>query len=136
VRTPHATVSPHAAVPGERQVVILQGIHTNQTLSLVVVIDLPRCGAPLHVHTLEDETFHVLDGEYEIQVDEHVVRAGPGVTVFGSRQHPHTYRYLGETGVGRMVTVFTPSGIEDLLDDSTSTSMKESQILQSQHLTR
>lgn len=112
--TTDALVSPHAAIPGERQVVILQGKQTNQTMSHVGVIDLPQCGAPLHVHTLEDETFHVLDGEYEIQVDEHIYHAGPGVTVFGPRQHPHTYRYLGESGVGRMVAVFTPAGIEDL----------------------
>lgn len=112
--TEDAVVSPHATIPGERQVVILQGKLTNNTMSVVGVIDLPQCGAPLHVHALEDETFHVLDGEYEIQVDEQVVHAGPGVTVFGPRGHPHTYRYLGESGVGHMVAIFTPAGVEGL----------------------
>jgi quercetin dioxygenase-like cupin family protein len=107
-------VSPHALVAGERQVIIVPGSQTNQTMSVVGVIDLPQCGPPLHVHTLEDETFHVLEGDYAIQVGEQLVRAAPGATVFGPRHHPHGYRYLGESGVGRLLAIFTPAGLEDL----------------------
>jgi quercetin dioxygenase-like cupin family protein len=106
-------VSPHATVPGESQVVILHGKQTNNTISLVGVTNLPNFGPPLHVHTLEDEIWHVIDGEYEFQIDENIFRAGPGVTLFGPRNHKHTYRYVGERGVGRLLAIFTPAGIED-----------------------
>jgi len=107
-------ISPHAAIPGESQVVILHGKHTNNTISLVGVTDLPNCGASWHVHTLEDESFHVIEGAYEIQVDDNLFRAGPGATVFGPRNHKHRYRYVGESGVRRLLAIFTPAGIEDL----------------------
>jgi|SRR5215472_342359 len=107
-------VSSHATIPGESQVVLLHGKHTNNTISLVGVTDLPNCGASWHVHMLEDETWHVIDGAYEIQVDENIFRVGPGATVFGPRNHKHTYRYVGESGVGRILAIFTPAGIEDL----------------------
>ena len=61
-------VSLHTAIPGERQVVLLHGKQTKNTISLVGVTDLPNAGPPLHVHTLEDEIWHVIDGEYDIQV--------------------------------------------------------------------
>ena len=107
-------VSPHSTIQGESQVIILHGKQTNNTISIVGVTDLPNAGPPLHVHTLEDEIWHIIDGEYEFQVDENIFRAGPGVTVLGPRNHKHTYRYLGESGVGRLLTIFTPAGNEDL----------------------
>jgi hypothetical protein len=35
------------------------GKQTNNTISLVGVTDLPNSGPTLHVHTLEDEIWHV-----------------------------------------------------------------------------
>jgi len=107
-------VSPHAAIPGESQVVLLHGKQTNNTISMMGATNLPNSGPPWHVHTLEDEIWHVIDGEYDIQVDENMFRAGPGATVFGPRNHKHTYRYVGESGVGRILTIFTPAGVEDI----------------------
>src|SRR6266700_501985 len=107
-------VSPHAAIPGESQVVLLHGKQTNNTISMMGATNLPNSGPPWHVHTLEDEIWHVIDGEYDIQVDENMFRAGPGATVFGPRNHKHTYRDVGESGVGRILTIFTPAGVEDI----------------------
>lgn len=47
---------------------------------------------PLHVHTTEDEVFHVLEGELRLRVGPDEVRLGPGETALGPRGVPHTFR--------------------------------------------
>lgn len=36
-------------------------------------------GPPLHVHTIEDEWFYVIEGEYLVQVGEEKFRLAPGI---------------------------------------------------------
>lgn len=55
----------------------------------------PGAGPPLHMHTLEDEVFYVLEGEVEFTVGTEKILAGPGTTVFGPRGTPHTFKGAG-----------------------------------------
>ena len=68
---------------------------------------------PLHVHHREDETFIVLEGEIEFEVDGKPITAGPGMTIFGPRGIPHSYRV--RKGPARMLFLLTPGGFEDLI---------------------
>lgn len=52
----------------------------------------PGQGIPPHVHTREDEVFHVLEGRLTFTVGEREVAAGAGTTVFGPRNSPHALR--------------------------------------------
>ena len=52
---------------------------------------------PLHVHHIDDEIFHVLDGEITVYHGADVVRLGAGDTVLAPRGVPHTYRIESET---------------------------------------
>ena len=59
---------------------------------------------PLHLHRTEDEIFHVLEGEFRVQVrdQEHRLRAGD--ILLGPKGVPHTYRVESAQG-GRCVTI-------------------------------
>src|ERR1043165_2080801 len=64
--------------------------------------------SPLHVHSKEDETFHVLDGEVSIEIGGVLHTAGPGTTVFAPRGLPHSYKV--ESAVARWLGPGTPGG--------------------------
>ena len=75
----------------------LHGRDTGGVLSVVESIDLPGGGPPPHIHHREDETFQILEGEFEFSVGDKKIIAKQGATVFAPRGIPHTYRYLGQT---------------------------------------
>ena len=90
-------------------------VYGRQTLGGVSAVeshDVPGGGPPMHVHHREDETFQVLEGEYEWTVGGKTFVAQKGATIFAPRGVPHTYRYLGQTP-GRLLCVITPAGSGD-----------------------
>jgi quercetin dioxygenase-like cupin family protein len=46
---------------------------------------------PLHVHTTEDEVFHVIDGCLRVVLDGTIRSVGPGETILAPKGVPHTY---------------------------------------------
>ncbi|GAB2846430.1 cupin domain-containing protein [Lentzea nigeriaca] len=72
--------------------------------------------SPLHVHSKEDETFHVLDGEVSIEIDGVLHNAGPGTTVFAPRGLPHSYKV--ESPVARWLVLGTPGGFDGWFFDT------------------
>jgi len=97
-------------VLGVPLVIRVHGRDTNGVLSVVESHDV-AAGPPLHIHHREDETFQILEGEYEWMVGDEKFVAQKGATIFAPRGVPHTYRYLGKTP-GRLMCVITPSGFE------------------------
>jgi mannose-6-phosphate isomerase-like protein (cupin superfamily) len=67
---------------------------------------------PLHVHTREDEVFHVLDGEATFEIDGRRLSAGPGTSVYMPRGVPHSF--VVESPVATMLGVMTPGDFEQL----------------------
>jgi quercetin dioxygenase-like cupin family protein/heme-degrading monooxygenase HmoA len=104
--------APNLGTPGENTVVVLSGEVTNNTVCIIGFANAPGAGPTLHYHTLEDEVWYVIEGEFEFQVGENKFRALPGTTVFGPRNVPHAFHYAGETGLGRIIITYTPGGIE------------------------
>jgi quercetin dioxygenase-like cupin family protein len=90
----------------------VHGRDTNGTLAVVESHDSLGGGPPPHIHHREDETFQVLEGEYEFMVGGKTVLAKAGDTLFAPRNVPHTYRCTGRTG-GKLSVVLTPAGFED-----------------------
>jgi quercetin dioxygenase-like cupin family protein len=94
-------------------------IHGRDTAGAVCVIELrdqPGGGAPMHIHQREDETFHVIEGDYEFTCGGETFVAKPGTTVFGPRGVAHGYRYLGQTP-GRILLFVAPAGIEKWFEE-------------------
>ena len=102
-------------VLGTSILIRVHGRDTNGILSVVESHDLPGGGPPLHIHHREDETFQILDGEYEFVAGDKTVTLGPGSTLFAPRGVPHTYRCCGSTS-GRLLCVITPSGFEEFFE--------------------
>jgi quercetin dioxygenase-like cupin family protein len=66
--------------------------------------------SPVHLHTREDETFYVLDGELSIEIDGVLHRPGPGATVFAPRNLAHSYKV--ESATARWLVLGTPGGFD------------------------
>lgn len=75
---------------------------------------------PLHVHTDEEESFYVLDGEIEVEVDGAVETVRAGSFALVPRGARHTFRVLTDTA--RMLVISsapggaTNGGFEDFVD--------------------
>lgn len=66
--------------------------------------------SPLHVHSREDETFYVLDGELSVEIGGIDHRLGPGASVFAPRDTPHSYKVL--SAEARWLVLGTPGGFD------------------------
>ena len=78
-------------------------------------------GAPLHIHHKNDETLHVIDGEFTFQIDDKVSTAHPGTFLYIPRGVAHKFTNVG-TSEGKLVGTFTPSGTFDFFDKLTKVS--------------
>src|SRR5262245_13668132 len=100
---------------GIPMVIRLHGRDTGGVVSAVESHDVPGGGPPPHIHHREDETFQVLEGDYEFTVGGKSFLASRGTTIFAPRGIPHTYRYLGKAP-GRLMCVITPAGFEGFFE--------------------
>ncbi len=64
-------------------------------------------GSPQHIHRGHDETFYVVEGEFEFALGSATVSAGPGTFLLVQRGQPHGFRNSG-TSRGRIVGTFAP----------------------------
>jgi len=67
---------------------------------------------PRHVHTREDEVFHVLEGEVTFDIDGELRAAGPGTSLYMPREVAHTFRVDSPRAV--LLGVMTPGQFEAL----------------------
>lgn len=72
--------------------------------------------SPVHVHTREDELFHVLEGELSLEIDGVMHLLAAGGTVFAPRDLPHSYKV--ESASARFLVLGTPGGFEGWFFDT------------------
>ena len=100
---------PFVTVKAERR-------HSGGTLTVYEATVAPRsAGPPPHIHRTWDEAFYVLAGEMTFLVGDATHTLPAGSFVFVPHGVPHKFWNAG-TEPARQLTVFTPSGIEDLFD--------------------
>lgn len=79
--------------------------------------DVPTgAGPPPHVHSREDETLYILDGELEVQLDDEVQIVSKGDFVWLPKGVPHRFTNTSGKPV-RMILSFTPAGIEQFFEE-------------------
>lgn len=76
---------------GELVEVLVSEEATGGAYSLAEFTLSPGSGAPPHVHTNEDEIFHILEGEVEFHMEDAVLHAKEGDTVHALRGHRHYF---------------------------------------------
>jgi quercetin dioxygenase-like cupin family protein len=70
----------------------------------------------LHVHRVQEETFYVLEGECEWQVDGRTVRATPGTYLFLPPGVPHDIRNTSDSPA-RVIMTVSPPGHEHYFEE-------------------
>jgi len=83
---------------------------TGGAYALFEVTTRTGAGPPPHVNHREDESFYVIEGEYEFLVDDRTVMARTGSLVYVPKGILHVHNGVGE-GKGRMLITQTPGGL-------------------------
>lgn len=121
LRVPHGSSIPAGFKPAReplqvaslRITCLLSAKDTGGQYSLFEIVTPPHDpGPPPHTHTLEDETFYVLEGEHTVVVDGVETRGGPGAWMFAPRHKPHAFRNDGDTPC-RVLMIASPGGFEN-----------------------
>ena len=94
----------------------------------------PWAGPPPHIHHREDESFYMMEGEYEFASGEETLRVGAGSLLYVPKGTLHAHKNIGE-GVGRMLISQTPGGLYEYFfeevgkppDDDGGSLLKEEQ---------
>jgi mannose-6-phosphate isomerase-like protein (cupin superfamily) len=77
---------------------------------LVLEVTHHAKGGPVrHLHYEQDEWFYIVEGEYVFEVGQERSRLKPGDSVFGPRQVPHVWAFVGDSP-GRILFIITPAG--------------------------
>ena len=90
----------------------------------------PPGGGPSFLHTHPpQETFYVLEGEFEIygqnQNGKYATRATPGMAIHVPGGVPHGFKNVGQTP-GRLLTIFQPAGVMERFFAEIATAVGES----------
>lgn len=97
---------------GELQTYKVPSQRTGGAYSLFEVVTQPGAGPPPHVQHREDESFYVLEGEYEFLDGGRIIRAGVGSLIYVPRGNLHAHKNVGEEP-GRMLVSQTPGGAHE-----------------------
>jgi mannose-6-phosphate isomerase-like protein (cupin superfamily) len=97
---------------GEASRCFLTGERTGGLFSLTESVMEPGTEqAPLHVHSLEDETFYVIEGRIVAIVGERQEEIGAGGSVYLPRGIPHRIQSAGDKTI-RVLMLIAPAGLE------------------------
>ena len=84
--------------------------HTGGAYALFEVTTQSGAGPPPHVQHREDESFYVLEGDYQFLNGEETLRVGAGSLLYVPKGTLHAHKNVGK-GVGRMLVTQTPGGL-------------------------
>jgi quercetin dioxygenase-like cupin family protein len=90
---------------------------TDGAMSMIETHVAPGGGPTYHSHSREDETFYVVSGIAEVQLENEIFLCKAGDRVYGPRNIFHTYRNVGDTDL-KMIIVYTPAGFEQSFGDA------------------
>ncbi|HVW02787.1 MAG TPA: cupin domain-containing protein [Planctomycetaceae bacterium] len=114
------------AAPGEGMTYYVLGgdivtikADTRDTEGAYVVLETEvpsQGGPPPHVHHCEEESYYVLEGEFEFHVGEQTETARPGAFLIAPRNVPHHFRNIG-MNPGRLLVIVKPAGFERFIEE-------------------
>lgn len=101
-------------VLGIPHILHVRGAETGGQYEIMVLEGEPGRGVPPHVHSGEEETFHVVAGSVRFRVGDDEVLATAGTTVHLPRGVTHGFTFEGDTP-SRLLLVIAPAGLEPML---------------------
>lgn len=109
---------------GEPVEILTSSETTENQSCLMTQVSPPGGGPPPHSHKNEDETFLVIEGEYELLVNGVSHRLMAGQAMHAKRGTTHTFRNVGTTP-GTMLIAIVPGGLERYLEQISPLSMPD-----------
>ena len=103
--------------PGDHYTFLVTGEESDGAYFAMEALVPPGGGPPPHIHSREDETFYLLEGEIEFRLGDDTLTAGPGDFVNVPRGTVHCFRNAGAE-TARMVLTFTPAGMERFFEET------------------
>jgi quercetin dioxygenase-like cupin family protein len=101
---------------GVRTEIHVRGADTDDAFCLLVDEPPEGWALPSHRHADEDETIHVLEGDFDVEIDGDTSRLTPGRTIHIPRGAWHSSRNAGRRA-GRRIVIFSPAGMERLFTE-------------------
>jgi quercetin dioxygenase-like cupin family protein len=98
-------------VVGDLYTVKASGKDTGGAYALIEVMVPPQSGPPPHLHHREDEAFYIVEGEFEVHVDEERLTAGPGSWVQLAKGSVHHFKNIGRAPA-KMLILASPAGLD------------------------
>jgi quercetin dioxygenase-like cupin family protein len=95
--------------PGRDLIFKVTGGDTGGKFDYFIVEVAPKGGPPLHVHHGQEETIHVLKGDYKIRIGDEVFRCGEGGFAYLPAGVPHAFLNLTDQP-GEIIVVYVPGG--------------------------
>lgn len=113
-----ATIRPAAdgtrvAVVGDLYRYLATGDETGGAYAMIDATVPPGGGPPPHVHSREEESFFVLEGEITFRLDDQTIVAGPNTFLNMPIGSVHSFK--NESGLpARMLITLAPAGLEKM----------------------
>ena len=107
---------------GEPVEVLVSGEMTGGASTTLTQVSPPGGGPPPHSHQREDETFFVLEGDYEFLENGQWRPIQRGQAIHARRGSVHTFRNAGSTS-GKILVFCAPAGMEKYLEEISVLSM-------------
>ena len=101
---------------GDVYTVKISGDETQGRYSVWEIEVAPNNGPPLHKHSMEDESFYVLEGDFSFPYGSKETKAGKGQFMYVPRGEFHTYKNIGSSP-GKLLLIISPPQFETFLQD-------------------
>jgi quercetin dioxygenase-like cupin family protein len=95
--------------PGRDLIFKVTGEDTGGAFDYFIVEVAPHGGPPLHVHHNQQETIHVLKGQYKVRIGDEIFRCLEGGFAYLPSKVPHAFLNLTDEP-GEIVVVYSPGG--------------------------
>ncbi len=92
------------------------GEETGEAFALAELTAYTRFAPPPHIHLRQDESYYILEGEFEFIADGRTFTAGSGSFVHLPKGRLHMHRNAGDTPA-RALVLQTPAGVEKLFEE-------------------
>lgn len=95
--------------PGRDLIFKATGDDTGGAFDYFIVEVAPHGGPPLHIHLKQEETIHVLKGQYKVQIGDDLFHLEEGGFAYLPSNVPHAFLNITDAP-GEVIVVYTPGG--------------------------
>jgi mannose-6-phosphate isomerase-like protein (cupin superfamily) len=73
-------------------------------------------GPPLHKHSMEDEAWYILEGDFSFSYGNKETKVSKGQFIYAPRGEFHTYKNIGGS-IGKLLLIVTPAQFEKFFEE-------------------